>query len=299
MRLPKFEYFAPKTLESALSSLAEQGNGAHLFAGGTDIMVKMSAGRLRPTSIIGLMEIEGLDGIRFHPQKGLTIGATARLTEVASHPDILTHYPALAQAVQVMANVEVRNMGTVAGNLCNAAPSADTAPALIAMGAEVTLASLKGERRLPLDQFFEGPGLTAMERGEIMTSIHVPAPRPKSGASYMRISGRCGVDIAAVGVGVMATFNGKGCKETKIVLGAVAPIPMRATLTENLLTGQHWTQDLIEEGAELAAKEARPISDVRASAEWRRKMVSVLTKRSLEEARDRAKRRQLERKKAS
>ena len=151
-------------------------------------MVKMSAGRLKPTGIIALMGIEGLDGIRFHPKEGLTIGATARLSEVASHPDILNHYPALSHAVQVMANVEVRNMGTVAGNLCNAAPSADTAPPLIAMGAEVTLASLKGERRLPLDRFFKGPGLTAMEHGEIMTSIHVPPPPPKSGASYMRIS---------------------------------------------------------------------------------------------------------------
>ena len=173
-------------------------------------MVKMSAGRLKPKAIIRLMDIEGLDGIRFHPEEGLTLGATARLAEVASHPDVLNHYPALAHAVQVMANVEVRHMATVAGNLCNAAPSADTAPPLIAMGAEVTLASLNGQRRLPLDQFFKGPGLTAMQHGEIMTSIHVPLPQPKSGASYMRISARCGVDIAAVGVGVMAVFNGKG-----------------------------------------------------------------------------------------
>lgn len=288
MRLPKFEYFAPKTLASALSALAEQGEGARLFAGGTDIMVKMSHGRLRPTGIVGLMGIDQLGGIYFDPSDGLTIGATARLTEVASHPDVLHHYPALAYAIGVMANVEVRNMGTVAGNLCNAAPSADTAPPLIAMGAHVTLVSLKGERRLPLDQFFQGPGITAMEHGEIMTSIHVPPPPPKSGASYMRISGRCGVDIAAVGVGTMAAFNGKGCTAARIVLGAVAPVPLRAIETESLLTGRHWTQDLIEEASELAAGESKPISDVRASAEWRRKMVSVLTRRTLEEARERA-----------
>ena len=291
MRLPRFEYFAPKTLVSAISILAEQGDGAHLFAGGTDVMVKMSAGRLKPKAIIHLMDIEGLDGIRFHAEEGLTLGATARLAEVASHPDILEHYPALAHSVQVMANVEVRHMATVAGNLCNAAPSADTAPPLIAMGAEVTLASLNGQRRLPLDQFFKGPGLTAMQHGEVMTSIHVPLPQPKSGASYMRISARCGVDIAAVGVGVMAVFNGKGCKEARVVLGAVAPIPMRAPKTEDLLKGRQWTQDLIEEGGEAAAEEAKPISDVRASAEWRKKMVAVLTRRTLEEARERATRR--------
>jgi CO/xanthine dehydrogenase FAD-binding subunit len=291
MRLPRFEYFVPRTLESALSILAEQGDDAHLFAGGTDVMVKMSAGRLRPKAIIGLMDVEGLDGINFHPDEGLTLGATARLAEVASHPDVLNYYPALAHAVQVMANEEVRHMATVAGNLCNAAPSADTAPPLIAMGAEVTLASLNGERRLPLDQFFKGPGLTAMQHGEIMTSIHVPSPQPKSGASYMRISARCGVDIAAVSVGVMVAFNGKGLKEARVVLGAVAPIPMRAPKTEDLLKSRRWTQDLIEEGGETAAEEAKPISDVRASAEWRKKMVAALTRRSLEEARERAIRR--------
>ncbi len=291
MRLPRFEYHAPKTLVSALSILAEQGDGAHLFAGGTDVMVKMSAGRLKPKVVIHLMDIEGLDGIQFHPTQGLTLGATARLAEVAAHPDVLKNYPALAHAVEVMANVEVRHMATVAGNLCNAAPSADTAPPLIAMGAEVTLASVNGERRLPLDQFFVGPGFTAMQQGEVMTSIHVPPPQPKSGASYMRISARCGVDIAAVGVGVMAEFNGKGCKEARIVLGAVAPIPMRAKKTEDLMKGQHWTGVLIKEGGDMAAEEAKPISDVRASAEWRKKMVAVLTRRTLEEARERATRR--------
>jgi len=288
MRLPKFEYFAPKTLEAALSLLAEQGEGAHLFAGGTDVVVKMTHARLKPKAIIGLMEIEELKGIRFRAEDGLTIGATARLSEVTSHPDILKRYPAIAHAARVMANGEVRNMGTVAGNLCNAAPSADTAPPLIAMGAEVTLASLKGERRLCLDQFFKGPGVTAMEQGEIMTSIHVPVPGPKSGASYKRISARCGVDIAAVGVGVMASFNGAACEAAKVVLGAVAPIPMRAVNTEDLLHGQEWTPELIEKAGHQAAKESKPISDVRASADWRRRMVAVLTRRALEEAHERA-----------
>ena len=150
MRLPQFEYFAPKTLEAALSLLKEQGEGARVMAGGTDVMVKMTHGLLKPKAIIALQEIEGLNEIRFSAKEGLTIGATARLAEVASHPDILKHYPALAHSVQVMANVEVRNMGTVAGNLCNAAPSADSAPPLIAMEAKVTLASLNGETAVAL-----------------------------------------------------------------------------------------------------------------------------------------------------
>jgi CO/xanthine dehydrogenase FAD-binding subunit len=288
MRLPKFEYLAPKTLESALNLFMEQGAGAHLMAGGTDVTVKMIHGRLKPKSIVSLNEIEGLDYIRFDTNAGLTIGATARLAQVASHPDILNFYPALAHAVLSMANVEVRNMGTVAGNLCNAAPSADCAPPLMTMGAEVTLAGVKGERKLSLFEFFRGPGITAMERGEIMTSIHVPPPAPKSGASYLRISGRCGVDIAAVGVGVTAVFNGRACKEANVVLGAVAAVPLRAQKTEEILSGREWDEDLISKAGDQAAEEARPISDMRASADWRKRMVAVLTRRALEEARERA-----------
>jgi len=288
MRLPRFEYFAPKTLEAALGLLTDKGEGACVMAGGTDVVVKMDLGRFKPKAIIALQGIQGLNEIRFDAKQGLTIGATARLADVTSHPDILKHYPAVANAVQAMANVQVRNMATVAGNLCNAAPSADSAPPLIVMGGQVTLASVKGERRVPLDQFFQGPGLTAREHGEIMTSIFVPLPPPQSGASYKRISGRCGVDIAAVGVGAMAIFGGKVCKEAKIVLGAVAPIPMRAKSTEALVQGKEWTPELIEKAGDQAAEEARPISDVRASAEWRKQMVAVLTRRTLEEARERA-----------
>ncbi|MBI5569555.1 MAG: xanthine dehydrogenase family protein subunit M [Desulfomonile tiedjei] len=288
MRLPKFEYFAPRTLEAALNLLIEQGQDAHVMAGGTDVMVKMTHGRLKPRAIVALQEIEGLEGVRFDAAEGLTIGATARLAAVASHSDVLKYYPALAQAILSMANVEVRNMGTVAGNLCNAAPSADSAPPLIVMGAEVTLASLKGERRLSLDQFFTGPGFTLMEHGEIMTSIRVPVPPPRSGASYKRISARCGVDIAAVGVGATATFDGEVCKKAAVVLGAVAPIPLRAMKTEGLLLGQAWTQELIEKAGNEAAEEAKPISDIRASAQWRKNMVAVLTQRALREAQERA-----------
>lgn len=288
MRLPRFEFFAPKTVEAALSLLAENGEGACLLAGGTDVVVKMDLGRLKPKAIIALQGIEGLDSIRFHTKEGLTIGATARLADVASNPDVLKHYPALSSAILAMANGQVRNMATVAGNLCNAAPSADTAPPLMVMGAEVTLASGKGERRLSLNQFFTGPGLTAMEHGEIMTSIVVPPPAPKSGTSYKRISGRCGVDIAAVGVGVMATFDGDTCNEARIVLGAVAPVPMRASKAEDFVQGRMWTKELIEKAGDHAAEQAKPISDVRASAEWRKQMVAVLTRRALEEAHERA-----------
>ena len=291
MRLPKFEYFAPRTLGEALRLLAEKGDGARILAGGTDLLIRMKQGLIKPQAIISLERISELKTIRFAPKIGLTIGAMARLVEVTSHPDIRKHYPAVAYAAQETANVQVRNMGTVAGNLCNAAPSADNAPTLMALGAEVTLAGPDGARRLPLDQFFKGPRLTALAPEELLISIFVPYPRAHSGSSYQHLSARGKVDISAVCVGVMAAFNGETCREVRIVLGAVAPVPLRATTAEALLTGQPWTPELLSRAGEQAGEEAQPISDVRASADYRKKMVPVLTRRALVEAQKRARKR--------
>jgi len=291
MRLPKFEYFAPRTLGEALRLLAEKGDGARILAGGTDLLIRMKQGLIKPQAIISLERISELKTIRFAPKIGLTIGAMARLVEVTSHPDIRKHYPAVAYAAQETANVQVRNMGTVAGNLCNAAPSADNAPTLMALGAEVTLAGPDGARRLPLDQFFKGPRLTALAPEELLISIFVPYPRAHSGSSYQHLSARGKVDISAVCVGVMAAFDGETCREVRIVLGAVAPVPLRATTAEALLTGQPWTPELLSRAGEQAGEEAQPISDVRASADYRKKMVPVLTRRALVEAQKRARKR--------
>ena len=288
MTLSRFEYFAPETIEQGVMLLKEKGDGAVVMAGGTDLLIKLRHRLLSPKAVIGLKRIKGLDRIAFDKKRGLSIGATVLLGDIASHPDILKKYPAIAYAAQETATVQVRNMGTVAGNLCNAAPSADNAPTLIAMGAEVTLVSAKGERKLPLDQFFKGPGLTAIEQGEILTSIFVPLPPPSSGVSYKHISARGKVDISAVGVSAMVIMSGETCKEGKIVLGAVAPVPLRAIKTEKLIKGKKLTGELIERAGVQAADESRPITDVRATAEYRKKMVYVLTKRALREAKQRA-----------
>ncbi len=288
MRLPKFEYHAPTTLKGALRILEQEGPGVQVLAGGTDLVVKMTLGRLKPKAVVDVKGIDGLDQVRFDPNEGLTIGATARIEQVASHTEVQRLYPALTAAAGVMANVQVRNMGTIVGNLCNAAPSAENAPPLMALGADVKLVSLKGERTLPLDDFFRGPGLTAIEPGEIMTAIHVPPPLSGSGNAYQRISARCGVDIAAVCVGVAAVFDGSVCSKVRIVMGAVAPVPMHATEAEKLLLGQKWTADLLEEAGRKAMEEARPISDVRATATYRKQMVNVLTVRALQEVYERA-----------
>jgi carbon-monoxide dehydrogenase medium subunit len=288
MRLPRFEYVAPETLEEALTLLHEGQGEAMLLAGGTDLMLKMRRGLASPRLIVGLKRVEGLNRIVFDLKKGLRIGATALLCDVAEHPVIRKRYPAVAHAAQETANVQVRNMGTLVGNLCNAAPSADNAPTLLAMGADVILTSVRGERTLPLSALFKGPGVTALEPDEIMTAVSVSLPPPGSGTAFMHLSARGKVDISAVCVGVMLVMKGATCLDAGIGLGAVAPIPLKARRTETLIRKKRWTPGLMEEAAAEASRESAPISDMRASAEYRRHMVAVLTKRALAEARERA-----------
>ncbi len=288
MALPKFEYFAPESLHEAQQLLVDKGEGAHLLAGGTDLLVKMNHGLLKPAAVIALKRIKGLEEIVFDPKEGLKIGATTLLANVATHPEILEHYPAVAAAALETANVQIRNMGTVAGNLCNAAPSADNAPTLLAMNAQAVINGAKGERRLPLDQFFKGPGVNALDSGEILTAILVPAPGLGSGVSYQHISARGKVDISAVCVGAMVRMADDICRDVRIFLGAVAPIPMRAEKAEAKVLGEKLTQEIIEAAGVAAFEESQPITDVRSSAEYRKKMVAVLTRRALTEARNRA-----------
>jgi len=284
MPLPKFEYIAPTSIEEACALLKEKGPDARVMAGGTDLLIKVKRRVLRPTTIIGLKAIPELSRIEVKKNKGLYIGATALLGDVAAHPQVRRFYPAVAYAASVTANVQIRNMGTVVGNLCNAAPSADNAPTLLVMGAQVTIANPEGSRVLPLEEFFKGPGVTALEEGEIVKEIFVPWPPKGSGVSYQHISPRGKVDIAAVCVGAMVVMDGRVCKEARVALGAVAPIPLRAKKTERLLQGKELTPEWLKSAGVQASKEAKPISDVRASAWYRRQMVQVLTKRALEEA---------------
>ena len=284
MSLSKFEYFTPDSVENACKLLTEQGDGAFVMAGGTDLLVKIHKGALKAKAIIGLQKIKGIDMISYEKGKGLTIGAMARLTDVGNNPDIKAKYPAVSKAALATANTQIRNMGTVAGNLCNAAPSADNAPVLMVMGAVVTLKSIKGERKVPLDEFFQGPGMTVIKKGEILTSIFVPEPPNGSGASYQYLSARGKVDIAAVCVGAMVIMDGRTCRDAKIVLGAVAPVPMRAKEAEKVVTGKKLSTELLEKLGLEASRESKPITDMRSSAEYRKILVAVLSARAIEEA---------------
>lgn len=287
MTLPRFEYIVPETIEEACRLLKEKGAHAKVMAGGTDLLLKMRRRLLEPKTVIGLKKIRSLHGIVLQKGKGLTIGAGALLSEVAAHPGIRRFFPAVAYAAWETANVQIRNMGTLVGNLCNAAPSADNAPTLLVLEAEVLIMGTEGERRLPITQFFKGPGDTALESGQIVTAVRVPWPPQHSAAAYRTISARGNVDISAVGVAAMVVMDRTSCAEARIALGAVAPVPMRARRAEQVLKGRPFMEETVKAAARAAAKECSPISDVRASAEWRREMVEVLTERALREARGR------------
>ena len=276
-----FEYFAPRSLAEATEVLARYQGEARTVAGGTDLLLKMKAGRLSPKAIVNIKRIPELRGLTFNSH--LTLGALTTLEENKQSSIIRERYPALSDAAATMASVQIRNLATVGGNLCNAAPSADLAPILIALNAAARLAGFKGERRIPLEDFFTGPGTTVLAPGELLVSLEVPPPAGPS--VYLKHSPREHMDIAVVGIGLaLRGYNplSQECAEPRVVLGAVAPVPLRARRAEAELTGGPLAAERIDRAAKIAAEEAKPIDDVRGSAWYRRRMVAVLTRRGLE-----------------
>ncbi len=273
-----FEYFAPRSLAEALEVLARFNGQAHVIAGGTDLLLKMKAGRLAPKVVVNIKRLPELRGLDFNSH--LTLGALTTLEEIKRSPLIRERYPVLSAAAATMASVQIRNLATVGGNLCNAAPSADLAPILMALNATVRTCGAGGERRVPLEEFFTGPGTTVLAPGELLVSLEVPPPAGPS--LYLKHSPREHMDIAVVGVGLAIQLRDGRCASARVVLGAVAPIPLRARRAEGEVTGGPLTAERIDRAAKMAAEEARPIDDVRGSAWYRRRMVEALTRRGLE-----------------
>lgn len=283
-RLPKLEYLAPKTIDEALSLLSQYKEKARLIAGGTDLIpqLKRREGKT-PHYIIDLKDIPDLDYINYDADNGLSIGALATIKAVINSSIIRDKFGVLSQAAESMASPQVRNRGTIAGNICNAVPSADTAPALLTLDTKLKLVGQKGARVVAIEDFFTGPNRTALNN-EILQEIQIPTPPPRSKGVYLKLSPRRAMDLAIVGVAVVVVPDNGKCKDIRIALGAVAPTPLRAKKTEAVLKGQGFDENLIEKAAQAAAGEARPIDDHRASAEYRREMVKVLTRRALEQA---------------
>jgi carbon-monoxide dehydrogenase medium subunit len=283
----EFEYLEPKSLQQALEWLNTHGGRARVLAGGTDLYLRLRKGVFLPDYVIDLKRVPGLDYITPNRGGGVQIGPTTLQDDVARSSLIQQLYPALTEAAFWVGSVQTRNRATVVGNLCNASPAADTAPALLSYGAQVKIASAQGERTLALEEFFVGPGRTALQDNELVAEIILPAPQPHTGAAFFRRT-RTAMDIAVVCGAAMLQLTNGTCQNARIALGAVGPIPLRATRAEATLQGQALTDQLIAEASRIASEEARPIDDVRSTAEYRREMVRVLTQRGLRQAMERA-----------
>ncbi len=274
-----FQYHAPKTLKEALELLAEYGEAAKVLAGGTDLLVKMKQRILEPRHLISLRNLGELRGIR-EGESGLYIGAATKLREIERSKIVAGNLPLLYEAVKAIGSVQIRNMGTIGGNLCNASPAADSAVALMALDADLHVQSLEGERVIPIEEFFKGPGITALKPGELLTAIYVPYPPRRYGWAFRKI-GRTSLDIATVNAAVLLTLDGGRIDLCRIALGAVAPTPVRARRAEERLTGEEPTSSLIEEASELVPEDISPITDVRGTAEYRVEASKALVKDAL------------------
>lgn len=283
----RFDYFEPQTLYEAIALLSRHNGTANVLAGGTDLLVEIKEQICKTDHVVNIKKIPGMDRLSFDPATGLKFGSLVTAREIEISPDVRRDYRGLAQAASEVGSIQVRNRATIVGNICRASPSADTLPPLIADGAIVTVFGAGGERRVALEDFFLGPGKTVLQRNEIVTTVDVPAVALHSAGIYIKHGRRKAMELATVGVAVSLTLDGAVCRRIRIVLGAVAPTPIRAKKAEATVVGHALDDSLIEAAAETAMEESRPISNIRGSAAYRREMVRVLTARAIRQVRER------------
>jgi len=284
----RFEMAMPGSVDECLTVLAQRGSEAKLVAGGTDLLPQMKNGVTRPGCVVDISRLSELRSIALDASGGLRLGAAVAARQIERDARLAKAFPSLVESAALVGSIQIRNLATVGGNLCNAAPSADMAPPLIALEAEAVIAGPKGRRRVPLASFFEGVRTTVLGPDELLIELVVPAPGPRSGGHYLRHTPRRELDIAVVGVASQITLSNGVCGKARISLASVAPMPVRATAAERMLEGQPLTKERVEEAAKLAVEAARPISDQRGSAEFRKHLVRVLTRRTLTTALARA-----------
>jgi CO/xanthine dehydrogenase FAD-binding subunit len=278
---PAFAYHRPATLEEACGILAAEPRAA-ILAGGTDLMVHLRQPQRgkRPPAVVNVKRIPGLATIDVRAG-AIRLGALATLTALTEHPVIAAEYPVLPFTARYMGSPAIRHLATVGGNLCNASPAADLPPVLLVLDAEVGIVGPGGARQLPLDRFFRGPGETVLAAGELLAWVEVPRKHAGWTVRYERLDVRRAMDIAIVGVALALRHSGARVAEARLALGAVAPTPIRVPEAEAALVAGGLTPATVEGAAELAMAAARPIGDVRATAEYRREMVGALVRRAL------------------
>lgn len=286
----RFEHYAPTRLDEVLRLLIEFGEEAKLLAGGTDLLVFIRHGRMAPKHIIELSRVKELSQLE-ESEDGLTIGACVKLCEVERNETIRRFYPHIAEAASQVGSVQIRSLATIGGNLCTASPAGDMIPALIVSDAILHIVGANGSRSMRIDEFFIGPGKTALSPTDVLVRIQLPPPKPRTGCAFIKLGVRGAMDISIVNAAARVTMNESPpdvIAEAKVALGSVGPTVIISRNVGKTLNGMRISDALIEEAAHSVMEEVRPITDHRASAQYRRLMAALLTKRALKMALQRA-----------
>jgi len=279
--MKRFDYYQPESLEEAFALKEKFDDGARYIAGGTDVLVRIKQKAIQPDALISLRRVEALTGIN---KNGVfTLGSMTPLRDIERDADIVKDYPALVQAGAVLANPQIRNVATVGGNLCNAAPSADCAPPLMILEAILVIEGPGGEREVPINDFFTGPGENCMGPAEILKSIKIPQKMDHTGMAFLKV-GRVVQDLAIVNAAALLVMDQKICRKCRLAVGAVAPVPLRLKGVESIIEGEEIGPELLDRVGELAEQEVSPITDVRSTEEYRRSLSGVLVKRAIGQA---------------
>jgi len=288
--LKDIDYAAPKTLNEAIAILNDKGARAGLLAGGTDVIVQVREHRRDLDVLVDIKRIPEVNELAYDPVKGLRLGAAVPCYQIYEHAAISKAYPGLVDSAYIIGGIQIQSRASLGGNLCNASPAADTIPALIALEATCVIAGPNGTRQVPVEKFCTAPGKTVLQRGELLVRLELPAPKPHSGARYLRFIPRNEMDIAVVGVGVALVLDDSKsrCTQARVALAAVAPTPLFVEEAGAALVDGQLNDDRIARAAAAATSAAKPISDMRGDADYRKHLVGVLVKRAIHGAIERA-----------
>lgn len=278
-----FNYLKPGTLKEALAMYAEHED-CKVICGGQSLLIVMRQGMIAPEYLLDIKHVKELNFITFDKKDGLKIGATTPHRAIEKSDVVKKNYPALVAMENKLASIQVRNWGTIGGNLAHADPAGDPAPVLIALKAHIKVGSAKGDRTMPLEDFFANYFETALQEGEIALEVHVPVAEPKTGTAYQKFN-LLESDMGIIGVAASVTLNGGGtCKDVRVVLGNAGPKPVRVKRVEELLIGKTFNEGIFAEAGKVASEDCEPVADIHASEEHRRHLLGVLTKRMLKQA---------------
>jgi aerobic carbon-monoxide dehydrogenase medium subunit len=283
-----FTYLKPGSMKEALQLLAEHQDDCKVICGGQSLLVIMRQGLVSPEYVIDIKGVKETDYLTFDAKDGLKIGQNCTHRTIEKSDVVKKNYPVLVEMEEKLASIQVRNWGTIAGNLAHGDPAGDPAPVLIALGAKVKAASAKGERTVALDEFYPDLFETVLEHDELIVETIVPPPTPKTGVKYQKFN-LLDSDMGMCAVAVSVTMDGDTCKDAKVVLGSAAPTVIRAKNAEKVLIGAKLDEAVFEKAGEAAAAECTPVSDIHASEEYRRHIIKVLTKRMAKAACEQAK----------